>query len=575
MHCSIINRPAACRRQEDRLSALKIHGKTVFYPDGTSFCDIARDYQKDYDEEILLVRFCRKLRELSKGVPGDGELEFVTMAETPGRNTYRRSLTMIMEAAAHELYDGTDAVPSGVRVVVQHSLGEGYYCEFRQGHTLFPADVAHIHALKEKMQEIISRDLPIDKSNVSLEEAVRYFEQHDRPDKSRLLRYRRSSRANLYELNGYRDYYYGYLAPSAGYCERFDLVPYQNGFMLMFPDPKTHQTARFSSMDKLFTTMDEAAAWGESMGVRTIGDLNDVIADGRIQELILVQESFMEQKIGDIAEQIAGDLRRKIILIAGPSSSGKTTFSHRLSVQLSAHGLRPHPISLDDFYVNREDTPLDENGELDFECIEAIDIPLLNQCLADLLAGKAVTLPVFNFRTGHREYRNRPMQLRDGDVLVIEGIHGLNEKLTSRLPKENKFKIYISALTQLNIDSQNNLSTTDARLIRRMVRDARTRNTTAQETLARWASVRRGEEKNIFPFQEEADVMFNSALIYELAVLKCYAEPLLFSLDITCPEFEEAKRLLKILDYVLPVPGENIGHNSILREFMGGGCFGV
>lgn len=552
-----------------------IHGKTVFYPDGTSFRDIARDYQKDYDEEILLVRFRRKLRELSKGVSGDGELEFVTMAETPGRNTYRRSLTMIMEAAAHELYDGTDAVPSGVRVVVQHSLGEGYYCEFRQGHTIFPADTAYIHALKEKMRDLISRDLPIDKSNVSLEEAVRYFEQHDRLDKSRLLRYRRSSRANLYELNGYRDYYYGYLTPSAGYCERFDLVPYQNGFMLMFPDPETHQTARFSPMDKLFTTMDEAAAWGESMGVRTIGDLNDVIADGRIQELILVQESFMEQKIGDIAEQIAGDLRRKIILIAGPSSSGKTTFSHRLSVQLSAHGLRPHPISLDDFYVNREDTPLDENGELDFECIEAIDILLLNQCLADLLAGKAVTLPVFNFRTGHREYRNRPMQLRDGDVLVIEGIHGLNEKLTSRLPKENKFKIYISALTQLNIDSQNNLSTTDARLIRRMVRDSRTRNTTAQETLARWASVRRGEEKNIFPFQEEADVMFNSALIYELAVLKCYAEPLLFSLDITCPEFEEAKRLLKILDYVLPVPGENIGHNSILREFMGGGCFGV
>lgn len=556
------------------MAAIKINGKSVYYPEGTLFGDIAREYQKDYGEEILLVRFRRKLRELSKAVSGDGELEFVTMAETPGRNTYRRSLTMIMEAAAYELYAGTEA-SSFVRVVVQHSLGEGYYCEFRQGHARMPADAARILELKEKMREMISRDLPIFKNNVSQEEAVRYFEQHDRPDKSRLLRYRRSSRVNLYELNGYRDYYYGYLTPSTGYCDRFDLIPYQNGFMLMFPDLRTQETAEFSPMDKLFRTMDEAAAWGESMGVRTISDLNDVIADGRIQELILVQESFMEQKIGDIAEQIAGDLRQKIILIAGPSSSGKTTFSHRLSIQLAAHGLRPHPISLDDFYVNREDTPLDENGELDFECIEAIDIVLLNRCLTDLLAGKEVTLPVFNFRTGHREYRSRPMRLHDGDVLVIEGIHGLNERLTPGLPKENKFKIYISALTQLNIDSQNNLSTTDARLIRRMVRDARTRNTTAQETLARWPSVRRGEEKNIFPFQEEADVMFNSALIYEMAVLKCYAEPLLFSLDITCPEFEEAKRLLKILDYVLPVPGENIGHNSILREFMGGGCFGV
>ncbi|MCC8029134.1 MAG: nucleoside kinase [Lachnospiraceae bacterium] len=579
------------------MSTLTINGKTIQYPEGTLFGNIAHDYQKDFEDEILLVCFRHKLRELSKEVCGDGELEFVTMTETPGRNTYRRSLTMIMEAAANELYGGADAVScagdnppaevsanelcsggnasSCVRVVVQHSLGEGYYCEFRRGHALVPADSGRILELKEKMRELISRDLPISKNNVSQEEAVLYFEQHGRTDKSRLLRYRRSSRVNIYELNGYRDYYYGYLTPSAGYCGCFDLVPYQNGFMLMFENLKTHRAAVFSPTDKLFGIMDESAAWGESMGVRTISDLNDVIADGRIQELILVQESFMEQKIGDIAEQIAGDLNKKIILIAGPSSSGKTTFSHRLSIQLAAHGLRPHPISLDDFYVNRENTPLDENGELDFECIEAIDVPLLNRCLAELLDGKEVTLPVFNFRTGHREYRNRPMRLCDGDVLVIEGIHGLNEKLTSRLPKENKFKIYISALTQLNIDSQNNLSTTDGRLIRRMVRDARTRNTTAQETIARWNSVRRGEEKNIFPFQEEADVMFNSALIYELAVLKCYAEPLLFSLDITSPQFEEAKRLLKILDYVLPVPGENIGHNSILREFMGGGCFGV
>ncbi|MCD8232653.1 MAG: nucleoside kinase [Clostridiales bacterium] len=564
------------------MSILTIHGQKREYPAGTPFQDIARTYQPEYPDDILLVRYQQNLRELFKEVEGDGELEFVTAAEKSGRSTYRRTVTLLMEAAAHGLYRADDAAGTAghdavgqIRVIVQHSIGAGYYCEFRQGKACLPADTARIQELKGKMKELVRRDLPVLKYSVRTQDAVRYFEDCQREDKASLFRYRRNSRVNLYELAGYRDYYYGYMAPSTGYCKAFDLVPYQKGFMLVFPERDTHIVADFHPMDKLFRTMDDAAAWGESMGVRTIGDLNNVIADGRIQDLVLVQESWMEQKIGDIAEQIAGDLRRKIVLIAGPSSSGKTTFSHRLSIQLTAQGLRPHPISLDDFYVNREDTPLDENGDYDFECLEAIDIALLNQCLRELLEGKAVTLPVFNFRTGHREWRQRPLKIRDGDVLVIEGIHGLNEKLTEQLPKESKFKIYISALTHLNIDSQNNLSTTDTRLFRRLVRDARTRNTNARETLARWPSVRRGEEKNIFPFQEEADVMFNTALIYELPVLKCYAEPLLFSVDRGCPEFEEAKRLLKILDYALPVPGESISHNSILREFMGGGCFNI
>ncbi|MCD8324236.1 MAG: nucleoside kinase [Clostridiales bacterium] len=563
---------------------LKIQNRDLEYPAGTPFREISDSFQKDYPDDIILVRYQHNLCELFKEVEGDGELEFVTTVEKPGRSTYRRTVTFLMEAAARRLYGGEESSPDGgsggnadlqIRVIVQHSIGQGYYCEFRQGNTCLPADPSRILALKEKMQEMAARDLPVTKRSVRTRDAVRYFEDCHREDKANLFRYRRNSRVNIYELDGYRDYYYGYLACSTGICRYFDLIPYQNGFMLMFPNKDTRAVAAFHPLDKLFRTIDDAAAWGESMGVRTIGDLNRVIADGRIRDLVLVQESWMEQKIGEIAEQIAGDLRRKIVLIAGPSSSGKTTFSHRLSIQLTAHGLRPHPISLDDFYVNREDTPLDENGEMDFECLEAIDIPLLNRCLEDLLDGKAVTLPVFNFRTGHREYRPRPLQIRDGDVLVIEGIHGLNEKLTSRLPRENKFKIYISALTHLNIDAQNNLSTTDTRLFRRLVRDARTRNTTARETLARWPSVGRGEEKNIFPFQEAADVMFNTALIYELGVLKCYAEPLLFSIDRDCPEYEEAKRLLKILDYVLPVPGENIGPNSILREFMGGGCFQI
>ncbi|MCD8366204.1 MAG: nucleoside kinase [Clostridiales bacterium] len=559
------------------MPVLTINGQSYNYPEGIRFLDVARDFQSDYRDDIILVRFQNVLRELFKEAERDGELEFVTTAEKPGRNTYRRTVTLIMEAAAHALYDGEAGrePDAKIRVVVRHSLGQGYYCEFREGDSCLPADAARILELKEKMRELVQRDLPITKHSIPTRDAIRYFQSHCREDKAGLFRYRRNSRVNVYDLDGYRDYYYGYMAPSTGCCRQFDLIPYQKGFMLMFPGTDTHAVAAFHPTDKLFRIMDDSAAWGESMGVRTISDLNRVIAEGRIQELILVQESWMEQKMGEIAEEIAGDLRRKIVLIAGPSSSGKTTFSHRLSIQLTAHGLRPHPISLDDFYVNRVDTPLDENGEYDFECLEAIDISLLNRCLGDLLAGKEVTLPVYNFRTGLREYRPKPLQIHDGDVLVIEGIHGLNEKLTRQLPRESKYKIYISALTQLNIDSQNNLSTTDTRLIRRMVRDSRSRNITAQQTLARWSSVRRGEEKNIFPFQEDADVMFNTALIYEMAVLKCYAEPLLFSVDRESPEFEEARRLLKILDYTLPVPGENVGHNSILREFMGGGCFNL
>ncbi len=547
---------------------ITIHGTQREYPQDTTFQQIADEYQKKEADRIVLVRFQNDLRELSQSVLRDGELEFVTAAQKPGRDTYRRSVTLLMETAAWKLHPNLE-------LLVQHSIGQGYYCEFRHEGAICVPNRNMLQALKVKMQDLVAADLPIIKYNMNTQDASARFREMGRMDKVRLLRYRRSSRVNVYELQGFPDYYYGYMVPSTGYLEYFDLLPYQNGFMLMFPGKDTRKVAEFETSDKLFTTLNDSAQWGMDMGIRTVGELNDVIASGRIQDMILVQESYMEQKIGDIAQTIASDRRKKFVLIAGPSSSGKTTFSHRLSIQMTAHGLRPHPISLDDFYCNREETPLDENGEYDFECLEALDIPLFNQCMTDLLAGKEVTLPVFNFKTGHREYRQKPLKMGPDDVLVIEGIHGLNEKLSYELPKENKYKIYISALTQLNIDDHNNLSTADGRLIRRMVRDARTRNTTARETLARWSSVRRGEEKNIFPYQEEADIMFNSALIYELSVLKLYAEPLLFSIDTTCPEYPEAKRLLKFLDYFLPVPGENIGHNSILREFIGGSCFHV
>lgn len=553
---------------EQKMCSLTIDKETKQYPLDTTFQQIADEYQKQFESRIVLVKFQNDLKELSQSVLRDGSLEFITSDQKPGRDTYRRSLTLLMETAAWKLYPNLE-------LLVQHSIGQGYYCEFRHKDAICVPDRKMLFALKEKMQDFVKADLPIIKYNMNTQDASTRFREMGRMDKVRLLRYRRSSRVNVYELQEFPDYYYGYMVPSTGYLEYFDLLPYQNGFMLMFPGKDPKIVAEFSSSDKLFRTLNDSAQWGIDMGIRTVGELNDVIASGRMQDMILVQESYMEQKIGDIAETIASDRRKKFVLIAGPSSSGKTTFSHRLSIQMTAHGLKPHPISLDDFYCNREETPLDENGEFDFECLEALDIPLFNQCMTDLLAGKEVTLPVFNFKTGHREYRQKPLKMGPDDVLVIEGIHGLNEKLSYELPKENKYKIYISALTQLNIDDHNNLSTADGRLIRRMVRDARTRNTTARETLARWHSVRRGEEKNIFPYQEEADIMFNSALIYELSVLKLYAEPLLFSIDNTCPEYPEAKRLLKFLDYFLPVPGENIGHNSILREFIGGSCFHV
>ncbi|WP_294787305.1 nucleoside kinase [uncultured Eubacterium sp.] len=545
-----------------------IQGTKREYPKDTTFQQIADEYQKAYTDDIVLVKFQHDLRELSQSVLRDGELEFITTAQKPGKDTYRRSVTLLMEAAAWKLYPNLE-------LLVQHSIGQGYYCEFRYHGSISVPDQKMLQALKEKMLSFVAADLPIVKYNMNTQDASARFKEMGRMDKVRLMRYRRSSRVNVYELQGFPDYYYGYMVPSTGYLNYFELISYQNGFMLMFPDKDTRKVTEFSASDKLFTTLNDSAQWGIDMGIRTVGELNDVIASGRIQDMILVQESYMEQKIGDIAETLAADRRKKFVLIAGPSSSGKTTFSHRLSIQMTAHGLKPHPISLDDFYCNREETPLDENGEYDFECLEALDIALFNQCMTDLLAGKEVTLPVFNFKTGHREYRQKPLKMGSDDVLVIEGIHGLNEKLSYELPKENKYKIYISALTQLNIDDHNNLSTADGRLIRRMVRDARTRNTTARETLSRWSSVRRGEEKNIFPYQEEADVMFNSALIYELSVLKLYAEPLLFSIEPDCPEYPEAKRLLKFLDYFLPVPGENIGHDSILREFIGGSCFHV
>ena len=559
---------------QEKTITLTILGEKKEYPAGTSFLRIAQDYQETYPDDIVLVLNNARLRELNKCADEDGTVEFLTTADKTGKKAYRRSVTLLMQKAVHNLWGKEQ-----VSVRVKYSIGQGYYCELvkREENTEKLVEVSDekIQKLKNEMYQMVVSDIEIHKESINTDDAVALFHDLGMTDKEKLFRYRRSSRVNIYELDHYMDYFYGFMVPSTGYLRYYDVISYAEGFMLLFPDKNTKEVAPFVPAEKLFRTLKTSRDWGKMLEIDTIGALNDAIAAGKTQQLILTQEALFEERIGRLAEQIVSAKDRKFIMIAGPSSSGKTTFSHRLSIQLAAKGLNPHPFPLDDYYRNRDTCPRDENGELDLECLDALDVELFNHDMNELLAGKTVNLPIFNFKTGKREYKDKLMTLGKDDVLVIEGIHGLNDKLSYSLPIESKFKIYISALTQLNIDEHNCLPTTDGRLIRRIVRDARTRGTSAKETIAMWDSVRRGEEKYIFPFQEGADVMFNSALIYELAILKIYAEPLLFAIDKDCPEYLEAKRLLKFLDYFLPMPSDGINQNSILREFIGGSCFNV
>ena len=525
---------------------------------------VADRFKDYYEDDIILGIVNGRLRELNKKIKSDCELSFVTTADRDGRRTYRRSVVLLLQRAIYDVYG------SMTQLHVMHSLGEGYYCQLEKSVTEHDID-----RIVCSMYSFVEKDLPITKHSAKTQYAEQLFKEKGQHDKERLLHYRRSSRVNLYELDGVVDYFYGFMAPSTGMLKYFDIVPYESGFVLLFPGANSRSVEPLVTSNKLFHTLDDSREWSKMLGIGTIGSLNDAIAAGRGQEIMLLQEALMEQKIGNLAAQIASDDKKKFVMIAGPSSSGKTSFSNRLSIQLIAKGRKPHPLSLDDYYVDREFCPKNPDGSFDFECLESIDIKLFNEDMNRLLKGEAVDMPSFNFKTGKREYRGRKLVLGPDDILVIEGIHGLNDRLSQLIPSEHKFKIYISALTQLNIDEHNPLSTTDERLIRRIVRDARTRGTNAMETIAMWPSVRKGERENIFPFQEQADVMFNSALVYELAVLKVYAEPLLFGIERDCPEYLEAKRLLKLLDYFLPMPADGIPNNSLLREFVGGSCFNV
>jgi len=548
---------------------VKVRGMVLEYASGTPYGDIAADYASEVDGDIILVLVDGRLTELSKKVSEDCEIDFVTTSTKPGMSTYRRGVVLLMLRAFTRVFDAGQIK----KITVEHTIGPALYCSID---AKFKMTNEYIKEVKKEMDRLVSENLPITKRSVKTREARKMFAEAGMTDKEKLLRFRRVSNTNVYNLDGYTDYFYGYMPSSTGILKYYDLAIYNDGFILNLPEKNAPTVIpQFRDQPKFSAIHRASNEWGHMQGIETVGDLNEAIAAGNISDLILVQEAAQEHNIAKIAEMVKAREDTKFVMIAGPSSSGKTTFSHRLSIQLRTLGLKPHPIALDNYFKNREDTPLNEDGSYNFECLGAIDVEGFNKDMTDLMNGKEVDMRIFNFKSGRAEYRGNMLRLEKDDVLVLEGIHGLNDELSYSLPVDSKFKIYISALTQLNIDEHNRIPTTDGRLIRRMVRDARTRGTIARDTIAMWPSVRRGEEENIFPFQEQADVMFNSALIYELAVLKQSAEPLLFGIGPEEPEYYEAKRLLKFLDYFIGVSSENLPNNSICREFVGGSCFNV
>lgn len=536
--------------------------------EGTTLSDLAKQVQLPQEPIILLAYMDGKLRELFTPMTKDCHVRFVTLKEQAGYMAYKRTATLMFLKACEDLL-GTGAT---TKIALDYSIGNSIFCDFLEDRVI---DDAFAQSIQKRMEELAKANLPITKRSLDTDQAAKYFDRIGLKGKKELFQFRRESKMNIYSLDGYDNYFYGYMAPSTGYISAFLVSAYQHGVVLQIPKRKqTEEIVPFTPQPKLFHVMQRSREWTKTMGVDTVGALNDEITHGNINHLILLQEGLQEKLLADIADEIVSKNKR-IILIAGPSSSGKTTFSHRLSIQLEIAGLTPHPVSMDDYFLDRELSPRDENGNYNFETIASLDVDLLTKHINQLLDGEEIDVPSYNFISGKREYRGHKLKIGEKDVLVMEGIHGLNGTLTNEIPEDAKYRIYVSALNQINLDEHNRIPSSDGRLLRRIVRDAMTRGNDARETISRWDSVRKGEEDNIFPYQEEADVMFNSAQIYEIAVLKQYAEPLLFAVPKDCPEYQEAKRLLKFLEYFLNIPSEAIPKTSLLREFIGGSCFDV
>lgn len=548
---------------------IEVLGKKLEIEQGTTFEEVAKQFQSEFKSDILLAKQNNKLIELSSPIKQGGEIRFYDISYMEGMRVYHRSVSFLMIKAIKEM------LGKKASVVIEHSLHKSLYCEVREKDV--KVNQKFLDELTEKMQELVKKDIPIKKYTFYKDDAIEKVREFGMENKARLFRFRRASNINIYEMDGLYDYFYGYMVPSTGYLKRFQLMLYENGFLIRFPDRKNPQKIlEFTDPAKISSVFMEQMKWCTLMGVNNVADLNEAITNGKFGDLVRINEALHEKKVAEIADKIYQRRDKvKVVLIAGPSSSGKTTFANRLCVQLSVLGIIPHAISLDDYFINREDVPLDEFGNKDFEDINTLDLKLFNDNMTRMIAGETIEMPHYNFVTGKREYNGDFMTLEKGGIFVIEGIHGLNDMLSASIAPENKFKIFISAMTQLNIDDHNRISTSDSRLIRRIVRDNQFRGRDATTTIAGWDYVTRGEEKNIFPYQENADAIFNSATIYELSVLKQYAEPLLFKIDQSQSEYVDAKRLIKFLDYFLGANGDAIPNNSIIKEFLGGSCFKV
>lgn len=546
----------------------KNNNSTREFPEGSSLLDIYNGFNLAMPYGPVSAKVNNKVESLDFRVYYNKDIEFLDITSSSGMRTYVRSLFFILVKAVEELY------PQG-SISLEHPISKGYFCKLHIDRTIGLDDVQRI---KQKMQEIIAADIPYTRTESHTEEVVRLFEKREMMDKARLLDTYGQLYSYYYQLGDTVDCYYSSLVPSTGYIRLFDIVKYYDGLLLRIPNRENPtKLEEVVKQEKMLEVFQEYHRWNQILGISTVGDLNVACNHGHATDLINVSEALQEKKIAQIADEIThrdqDGKRVKLVLISGPSSSGKTTFSKRLSIQLMTNGLKPYPISLDDYFVNRNDTPLDENGKHDFESLYAVDLPFFEEQLTTLLNGGEVELPRYNFTTGKREMSGKKLRIDEHMILIIEGIHALNPALTPHIPNENKYKVYVSALTTILLDNHNYIPTTDNRLLRRIIRDYKYRNYSAEETIARWPSVRAGEEKWIFPYQENADAMFNSALLFELAVLKDYVEPVLRKVPNRCPEYSEAHRLLRFLNYFVSVQDKELPPTSLLREFLGGSSF--
>ena len=543
--------------------------KSKTFPIGISLLDIYSGFGLDIPYGPVSAKVNNKVESLTFRLYNNKDIEFLNIFSSSGMRTYVRSLCFILCKAVEDLY------PNG-NIVLEHPVSKGYYCQLKLADRTIGLD--DVQRIKQRMKEIIAENLPFERFEKHTTEVVELFRQKGMMDKVHLLETSGNLYSYYYTLGNTIDYYYGSLLPSTGYIHLFDLIKYYDGLLLQVPNRSNpNKLEEVLKQEKMLEVFKEHRRWNQILGIGTVGDFNKACNAGYATELINVSEALQEKRISQIADEIFNRGKKgqpiKLVLISGPSSSGKTTFSKRLSVQLMANGLKPYPISLDDYFVNREDTPKDENGNYDYESLYALDLNFFNQQLQALLHGEEVELPRFNFNTGKREMSGKHLKVDENMILVLEGIHALNPELTPHIPAENKFNIYVSALTTILLDNHNYIPTTDNRLLRRIIRDYQYRGYSAEDTINRWPSVRAGEEKWIFPYQENADVMFNSALLFELAIIKDYAEPILRKVPNNRPEYSEAYRLRKFLEYFVPLQDKQLPPTSLLREFLGGSSF--